>query len=186
MRPVGRGYTRSIGDTILPATIRACLFDLDGVLTSTASVHAAAWKEMFDAFLATWSAETGRAQAPFDEILDYRRYVDGRPRVDGVQTFLAARDIDLPLGDASDPPGPTTVQGLSNWKNQLLLDRLEHGPVDVFDDAVSFVRAVRQRHRATAVVSSSANTRTVLEATALTDLFDVVVDGVTIDERHLA
>src|SRR5690242_4147683 len=115
MRPAGRGYTHPIGDTILPGTIRACLFDLDGVLTSTASVHAAAWKEMFDTFLAAWSAESGRVQAPFDETLDYQRYVDGRPRVDGVETFLAARDIDLPQGDASDGPGPTTVHGLSNW-----------------------------------------------------------------------
>jgi beta-phosphoglucomutase family hydrolase len=179
------GVKRLIGDVTLPEAIRACLFDLDGVLTQTAATHAAAWKEMFDAFLATWSAQTGRPEAPFDVHGDYERYVDGRPRLDGVQAFLDSRGIVLPVGEADAPPGAGSVQALANWKNELLLRRLEQGHIAVYDGSVQFVRAARDSGRSTAVVSSSANTRAVLAATGLSDLFDVVVDGVTIVERHL-
>jgi beta-phosphoglucomutase family hydrolase len=171
---------------LLPPAIRACLFDLDGVLTQTARVHAAAWKEAFDAVLADQSARTGQSQPPFDDRLDYERYVDGRPRFEGARTFLAARGIQLPDGRSSDPPGLATVYGVANSKNQLLLDRLAHGQVAVFDGSIQFVRAVRALGRATAVVSSSANTRAVLAAARIADLFDTVVDGVTIDECGFA
>jgi beta-phosphoglucomutase family hydrolase len=174
-----------IGDLVLPRTIRACLFDLDGVLTQTAATHAAAWKEMFDAFLSRWSAQTGRNEAPFDEHADYERYVDGRPRLDGVKAFLDARGIALPLGDADAPPGTGSIHALANWKNQLLLRRLEQGQIAVYEGSVKFVRAVRRAGRSTAVVSSSANTHAVLAATGMSDLFDAVVDGVTIVERGL-
>ena len=105
----------------LPNAIRACLFDLDGVLTQTAKIHAAAWKEMFDAFLRERAAQTGESFEPFDPVADYDEYVDGKPRYDGVRSFLAARGIALPEGTPDDPPDAATVHGLGNRKNELVL-----------------------------------------------------------------
>ncbi|HVW32331.1 MAG TPA: beta-phosphoglucomutase family hydrolase [Acidimicrobiia bacterium] len=169
----------------LPDGIRAALFDLDGVLTRTAVVHAAAWKEMFDEFLRRRAAATGGDFVPFDSHADYDRYVDGRPRADGVRSFLAARGITLPEGSPDDPPGADTVHGLGNRKNELVLAKLAGG-VEVYPGSVRYVEAVRDAGLARAVVSSSANTRTVLEVTGLAPLFDVVVDGVVAAERKLA
>src|SRR3954462_575774 len=160
-----RGYLAVIGELTLPDRIRACLFDLDGVLTQTATTHAAAWKEMFDAFLSAWSAQDGRSEAPFDEQADYQRYVDGRPRLDGVKAFLDSRGITLPVGDADAPPGTDTMHALGNWKNELVLQRLQRGQIGVYDGSVQFVAAVRGAGRSTAVVSSSANTHAVLDTT---------------------
>jgi beta-phosphoglucomutase-like phosphatase (HAD superfamily) len=98
----------------LPDSVRACLFDLDGVLTRTATVHAAAWKEMFDGYLRERAARTGEEFVPFDQVTDYTRYVDGKPRYDGVRSFLTARGIELPEGESSDPPADETVRGLGN------------------------------------------------------------------------
>jgi len=170
----------------LPDAITACLFDLDGVLTRTATVHAAAWKQMFDEFLSERSERTGATFQPFDAHADYDRYVDGKPRLDGTRDFLASRGIELPEGDESDAPGSATVQGLSNRKNELVLSKIRTDGVEVYDDAVDYVRRVREAGLRTAVVSSSANTKDVLECTRLSDLFDAVVDGVVARERHLA
>ncbi|HEV7861075.1 MAG TPA: beta-phosphoglucomutase family hydrolase [Acidimicrobiia bacterium] len=161
----------------LPDGIRAGLFDLDGVLTRTATVHAAAWKEMFDDFLRRRAQETGEPFVPFDAHADYDRFVDGKKRADGVRSFLASRGIDLPDGDPDDPAGAATVHGLGNRKNELVLAKLAGG-VDVYPGSVRYVEAARDAGLRRAVVSSSANTETVLKVTGLADLFEVVVDGV--------
>ena len=170
----------------LPAQITACLFDLDGVLTRTASIHAAAWKQMFDEFLRARSERTGEPFVPFDAGDDYDAYVDGKPRLDGTRGFLLSRGIDLPEGDPSDPSAAPTVNGLSNRKNEMVLRLFDEGHIEVFDDSVRYVRAARAAGLATAVVSSSANTAQVLDAVGIADLFDARIDGVVAAERHLA
>jgi beta-phosphoglucomutase family hydrolase len=169
----------------LPDGIRAALFDLDGVLTRTAVVHAAAWKEMFDDFLRRRSAGTGGAFEPFTLPDDYDTYVDGKPRADGVRSFLAARGIELPEGRRDDPPTADTVAGLGNRKNELVLAKLAGG-VEIYPGTRRYVEALRDAGVARAVVSSSANTKAVLDVTGLADLFDVVVDGVTAERDGLA
>lgn len=167
----------------LPDTVTALLFDLDGVLTRTATVHAAAWKEMFDAFL---REREGASFRPFD-MTDYERYVDGRPREDGTRSFLASRGgIHLPEGAPDDPPGTPTIHGLSNRKNELVLRKLADDGVEVYDGSVRYLRAARDAGLPTAVVSSSANTPQVLDAAGIADLFDARVDGHTATERGLA
>jgi beta-phosphoglucomutase family hydrolase len=168
----------------LPEGIRACLFDLDGVLTRTAVVHAAAWKEMFDEYLRRRTEETGQPFVPFDDHADYERYVDGKKRADGVRSFLASRDITLPEGTPTDPPTVATVNGLGNRKNDLVLAKMAAG-VEVYPGSVRYVEAVREAGLRRAVVSSSANTKAVLKVTGLTDLFDEVVDGVTAERENL-
>jgi beta-phosphoglucomutase family hydrolase len=170
----------------LPSGVIACLFDLDGVLTRTASVHAAAWKQMFDEFLQGWSARHGVEFVPFDAGDDYDNHVDGRPRLEGTRGFLRSRGIELPAGSPDDPPGALTVNGLSNKKNNLVLRMLRQGGVEVYEGSVRYVRAVRDAGLRTAVVSSSANTAEVLDAAGITDLFDARIDGVVAAERHLA
>lgn len=169
----------------LPDAVRGCLFDLDGVVTRTATVHAAAWKQMFDEFLRDWSVTHGTEFRPFDPVDDYDEYVDGRPRLDGTRAFLAARGITLPEGEPDDPPDDWTVHGLSNRKNDLVLERLKRDGVEVYDGSVRYLEAVRDAGLPRAVVSSSANTRQVLEAAGLTELFDARVDGVTAEREHL-
>ncbi|WP_030323311.1 beta-phosphoglucomutase family hydrolase [Streptomyces sp. NRRL B-3229] len=168
-------------DLGLPEDIKACLFDLDGVVTKTAVVHAAAWKEMFDAFLREREGEDFR---PFDDH-DYDQYVDGLPRADGVRAFLASRGIDLPEGSADDPPGAETVNGLGNRKNALVLEKIRTDGVEAYDDTLAYIREARARGLRTAIVSSSANCRDVLRAIDAEDLFDVRVDGVVAKERKL-
>jgi beta-phosphoglucomutase family hydrolase len=169
----------------LPRAIRACLFDLDGVLTQTARVHAKAWKAMFDVFLRDRAAQTGEPFVPFDPVADYGGYIDGKLRYDGVRSFLASRGIDLPEGAPADPPGANTVHGLGNRKNELVLSLIRAEGVDVYDGSVRYVRAVRAAGLRRAVVSASANTRAVLEAAGIADLFEVRIDGVVAAERHL-
>ncbi len=169
----------------LPDGIRAGLFDLDGVLTKTATVHAAAWKEMFDDFLRARAAETGRPFVPFDLHEDYDRYVDGKKRADGVRSFLASRGIELPEGSPDDPPAAATIHGLGNRKNELVLARMADG-VEVYPGSVRYVEALRDAGLPRAVVSSIANTKTVLAVTGLDKLFDTVVDGVVADRENLA
>ncbi|MBW3614361.1 MAG: beta-phosphoglucomutase family hydrolase [Actinobacteria bacterium] len=169
----------------LPDTIRACLFDLDGVLTRTALVHAAAWKEMFDGFLRERAARTGEPFVEFDPLQDYRAYVDGMPRADGVRTFLASRGIVLPEGEPEDAPGAETVNGLGNRKNELVLERIVTSGVEVYEGSVRYLHAAREAGLARAVVSASANTVAVLQSVGLEDLFDVRVDGVVALERGL-
>jgi beta-phosphoglucomutase family hydrolase len=170
----------------LPREITACLFDLDGVLTRTASVHAAAWKHMFDGFLREWATRTGQQLVPFDAGADYDNYVDGRPRLEGTRGFLQSRGIDLPEGSPDDPPGSLTVHGLSNEKNDVVLRMLRDGGVEVYDGSVRYVQAVRDAGLRTAVVSSSANTAEVLDAAGISHQFDARIDGVVAAERHLA
>jgi beta-phosphoglucomutase family hydrolase len=173
----------------LPDGIRACLFDLDGVLTKTAAVHAAAWKEMFDDFLRSPAAAAAGGKGddlrPFDIHDDYDDYVDGKPRLDGVRDFLASRHIRLPEGDRHDPPSADTVNGLGSRKNDLVLERIHDRGVEVYPGSVDYVTAVRDAGLSTAVVSSSANCRDVLVAAGILDLFDDRVDGVVADEEHL-
>ena len=169
----------------LPDGIRGCLFDLDGVLTKTATVHAAAWTEMFNEFLRERATKTGQPFVPFDRAKDYEEYVDGKPRIDGTRSFLASRGIELPDGREDDPPGAQTIFGLSNRKNQILLKMLATKGVEVFDGSVGYVRAVRDDGLRRAVVSSSANCREVLEAAHIEDLFDVRIDGVVAKRDHL-
>jgi beta-phosphoglucomutase family hydrolase len=170
----------------LPAAVRACLFDLDGVITQTAKVHAAAWKQMFDEFLQKRAQGSGMPYVPFDAIADYDEYVDGKPRADGTRAFLASRRIDLPEGKPDDPTSADSVAGLSARKNELVLALIaEHG-VEVYEGSLRYLKAVRAAGLKTAVVSSSANCKEVLAAAGVSDLFDTRVDGVVAQERHLA
>lgn len=169
----------------LPDGIRGCLFDLDGVLTKTAKVHAAAWKQAFDSFLLARSRATGTPFVPFDPVRDYDEYVDGKPREEGTRSFLAARGIDLPEGDPDDPPGAQTIHGLSNRKNQILLQLLRSEGVEAYAGSVRYVQAVCDRGLRRAVVSSSANCRDVLAAAHIEDLFEVRIDGIVAQRDHL-
>ena len=169
----------------LPDGTLACLFDLDGVITRTALVHAAAWKQMFDAFLREYAAETGTEFVPFDQVREYDRYVDGKPRLDGTRSFLRSRGIELPEGSPDDPPGTPTIYGLSNRKNDLVLAKLAQGGVQVYEGTVTYIRSVREKGISTAIVSSSANTKQILDSAGLADLFDVRVDGLVAKERGL-
>ncbi|MFL6136580.1 MAG: beta-phosphoglucomutase family hydrolase [Frankiaceae bacterium] len=170
----------------LPDGIRACLFDLDGVLTQTAKVHAAAWKRMLDDYLRSRAERTGGAFVPFDPHDDYDDYVDGKPRADGTRSFLASRGIELPEGCADDPPDAETVHGLGNRKNELVLRLIEDEGVEPYEGSVRYVRAVRSAGLPCAVVSSSANCRAVLAAAGIDDLFAVRVDGEVIERERLA
>jgi beta-phosphoglucomutase family hydrolase len=161
----------------LPDGITACLFDMDGVLTQTATVHNAAWAETFDAYLRRRAAQTGEPFRPYDPRDDYTRYVDGRPRADGVRTFLASRGITLPDGKPDDPPDADTVNGIGNRKNVTLLRRIREDGVKVYDGSLAYLHAVRQAGLKTAVVSASANTPDILKTTGLGELLDVRVDG---------
>jgi beta-phosphoglucomutase family hydrolase len=170
----------------LPTTITACLFDLDGVLTQTAKVHAAAWKQMFDDFLRQRAERTGEEFRPFDLHEDYGEYVDGKPRLDGVRSFLASRGIDLPEGTPDDPPDADTVNGLGTRKNDLVLQLIREHGVEAYEGSVRFVDAARDAGLGRAVVSSSTNCRDVLAAAGIDELFEVVVDGVVAEREHMA
>jgi beta-phosphoglucomutase family hydrolase len=169
----------------LPDGVAACLFDMDGVVTQTATVHAAAWKEMFDEFLAEHAKETGTKFVPFDTHHEYDAYVDGKPRLDGTRGFLESRGIDLPEGSPDDPPGKPTLYGLSNRKNDIVLAKIASGGVQVYDGTIRYIKTVRAAKIATAIVSASANTKQVLESADIEDLFDVRIDGVIAKERGL-
>jgi beta-phosphoglucomutase family hydrolase len=155
----------------------AVIFDLDGVVTRTADVHAAAWKEAFDRFLVAWTASGRPPFAAFDEQADYLEYVDGRPRHDGVRRFLAARGVQLPEGSSTDAPGTMTVHGLGARKDALFLERMRRDGIAVFSSTVSLLRSLREQHVRAAVVTSSRNGREVLDIAGLEDLFSVRVDG---------
>jgi beta-phosphoglucomutase family hydrolase len=168
----------------LPDGVRTCLFDLDGVLTQTAKVHAAAWKEMFDAYLRRRAERTGE---PFKEFTpeDYDAYVDGKPRYDGVRSFLQSRGIELPEGTPDDPPDAETIDGLGNRKNELVLKLIREQGVEAYEGSVRYVHAIADAGFARAVVSSSANCRNVLRAVGIEDLFDAVIDGVVAQRERL-
>ncbi len=169
----------------LPESVRACLFDLDGVLTRTATVHAAAWKEMLDGYLRERAARTGEEFVPFDPVADYSEYVDGKPRYDGVRSFLVARGIELPEGDAEDPPDVETVFGLGNRKNEIVLRMIREGGVQAYEGSVRYLEAARDAGLRRAVVSSSTNTRDVLVAAGIEGFFDARIDGVVAEREGL-
>lgn len=169
----------------LPDGITACLFDMDGVITQTAKVHDAAWKEMFDEFLKNWSAAHNQKFTPFDSGHDYSEYVDGKPRTEGITSFLDSRGIKLPEGQESDKPGADTVYGLGNRKNELFLQVLKRDGVQAYDGSVRYVKAVREAGLRTAIVSSSANTAAVLESAGVAGLFEVRVDHQAAEEHQL-
>jgi beta-phosphoglucomutase family hydrolase len=164
----------------LPDGVTACLFDMDGVVTKTAVVHAAAWKQMFDEFL-----KTQPGQAPFDSVKEYDEYVDGKPRLEGTESFLESRHISLPTGSPDDKPGTPTVYGLSNRKNELVLEVLKRDGVEVYPGSRRYIDAVRAAGLKTAIVSSSANTEAVLQAGGVADLFDARVDANVAKARGL-
>jgi alpha,alpha-trehalose phosphorylase len=164
----------------------AVLFDLDGVLTSTATLHTACWKRVFDEFLERSAQRTGVAQPPFDPVDDYLRFVDGKPRAAGVRDFLASRGIELPEREHDAAPGEDSVQAVANSKQALVSRELEQGNVKAFASSVAWVRKLRDAGLRTAVVSSSENCRAVLEAAGIADLFDTVVDGTDAREFGLA
>ena len=169
----------------LPDEVRACLFDLDGVLTQTAKVHAAAWKEMFDGYLRERAAESGERFVAFDRVGDYDEYVDGKPRYEGVRSFLDSRGIELPRGDPSDATDAETIDGLGNRKNEIVLRLIQDQGVEAYDGSVRYVRATREAGLARAVVSSSTNCRDVLAAAGIEDLFEQRIDGVVAEREHL-
>ena len=169
----------------LPDAVTACLFDMDGVITQTAKVHDAAWKEMFDEFLRDWSAAHNEPFKPFDPVVDYDEYVDGKPRIEGVRSFLESRGIELPEGQESDKPGTPTLNGLGNKKNELFTVVLKRDGVQAYEGSVRYVNAAREAGLRTAIVSSSANTAAVLQAAGISDLFEVRIDHQAAGEHHL-
>lgn len=164
----------------------AVLFDLDGVLTATARIHARCWKRMFDEYLMRRAERSGTSYEPFDVERDYLPYVDGKPRYDGVHSFLASRGIELPWGDPADPPETATVCGLGNRKNELFNEVLREERPQVFERAIRYVRRLRERGVKTAVVTASKNAAAVLRAAGIDELFDVQMDGVVAAELGLA
>lgn len=170
----------------LPDGVTACLFDLDGVLTQTAKVHAAAWKQMFDAFLKERAERDGTPFVPFDAHDEYGDYVDGKPRDAGVRDFLAARGIEIPEGAPDDPPSAETVHGLGTRKNDIVLDLIARDGVEAYEGSIAYLKAARDAGLRRAVVSSSRNCHDVLVAAGIVDLLEARVDGNTADEQGLA
>jgi beta-phosphoglucomutase family hydrolase len=164
----------------------AVLFDLDGVITNTASIHAACWKQMFDEYLQERGSRTGETLLSFDPVDDYRLHVDGKPRFDGVRDFLKSRGIDLPEGTPHDPPHAETVGGLGNRKNRLVTKAIEEKGVEPYEGSLRFIRELRSHGCKVAVVSSSENCEAVLKAANVDGLFEVRVDGAMVEAQHLA
>jgi beta-phosphoglucomutase family hydrolase len=165
--------------------VTACLFDLDGVLTQTAKVHAAAWKQMFDDYLRRRAEQRGEPFVPFDAVREYDEFVDGKPRYDGVRSFLASRGIELPQGSPDDPPDAETIDGLGNRKNEIVLKMIHEQGVQPYEGSVRYVKAARDAGLRRAVVSSSTNARDVLVAAGMIDLFEEIVDGHVAEREHL-
>jgi len=160
----------------LPDGVTACLFDLDGVLTQTAKVHAAAWKQMFDAYLRERAEASGEDFVPFDPVGDYDRYVDGKPRYEGVRSFLASRGIELP---------EEKIEELGNRKNDIVLAMIREHGVEAYEGSVRYVRAAREAGLGRAVVSSSTNCKDVLVAAGIDDLFEARIDGIVAERARL-
>ena len=161
----------------------AVLFDLDGVISATAAIHASAWKKAFDEFLKRRAG--GESFDPFDKQSDYEDYVDGKPRLEGVHSFLEYRQIDLPQGNPDDPPDKETEWGIANRKNRLFEETLKKESVNVFEGTVAWIRRLRQAGIKTAVVSSSSHCEAILENAGISGLFEVRIDGDTTDRLKL-
>jgi beta-phosphoglucomutase family hydrolase len=169
----------------LPNYVHACLFDPDGVLTQTAAQHAAAWKEMFDAYLRARAARSGGGFVAFEAVSDFETYVDGRLREEGARSFLQSRGIALPEGHADDPPDAETLFGLGNRKNEIFQRLLRERGVRPYPGSLKYLRAVRAAGLPRAVVSSSGNARAVLSAAGIEHMFDACIDGVVAKQQHL-
>jgi len=172
-------------NVISKSKYEAVIFDLDGVVTKTAEIHAAAWKALFNRYLTERGTRLGEAYRKFDEGADYRRYVDGKPRYDGVKSFLASRNIELPYGDPGDAPDTETICGLGNRKNVLFHDLLKRVGVDVYPSTINLIKSLQVQNFKTAIVSSSKNCTAVLEAAGITQMFDVQVDGTDSERLQL-
>jgi beta-phosphoglucomutase family hydrolase len=170
---------------ISKARFDAVLFDLDGVVTKTAKVHAACWKKVFDDFLREYARQSDRLFIPFDIVSDYNRYVDGKLRQEGVRSFLESRGIYLHDGGPDDSPGYASIYSLGRRKDDMVMETLGEKGVEIYEDGLALVRHVRHTGLQTAVVSSSKNCRAVLQAAHIEDLFDVRVDGLTVEELQL-
>ncbi len=168
-----------------PDHFDAVLFDMDGVLTATAKIHAASWKKLFDSFLQERASSQNLPFTPFTIDSDYRKYVDGKPRLDGIRDFLRSRDIRLPEGSPEDPPGEETVWSLGERKNRFLNEALATQGVEVYEDTVTLVRELRKQGIKTAVVTSSHNCETILRSAGITELFESRIDGVIADRFRL-
>lgn len=186
MRTGGATGRGPVNNTLLSKErFDAVLFDLDGVLTSTAKIHAACWKEMFDEYLRKWAVQKNEPFQPFDIGTDYLLYVDGKPRFDGVRDFLRSRGIQLPDGTPDDSAGSETVCGLGNRKNEMVNKAIASGMVEAYEGSVALVRQLLREGIKTAVVSSSHNCEAVLEAVGIADLFDERIDGEVADRLGL-
>ena len=171
---------------ITPDKFDAVLFDLDGVLTATAKVHAKCWKNMFDEYLQNRASRTGETFQPFEITTDYRLYVDGKPRFDGVRDFLRSRGIELPEGTPDDAPQTESVCGLGNHKNEMINAIIESDGVEAYEGSIALVHQIRQEGIEVAVVTSSQNCDAVLKAAGIDNLFRVKVDGNVIHTQHLS
>jgi beta-phosphoglucomutase family hydrolase len=167
--------------SITKADFDAVLFDLDGVVTETAKVHAVCWKKVFDDFLMEHALQTNQPFTPFDITSDYNQYVDGKLRQEGVRSFLVSRDIELPFGDPAGPSDLTTIWGIGKRKDEMFTAVLREKGVDILEDGMALIRHVRARGLKTAVVSSSKNCQAVLKVAGIEEFFDVRVDGATVD-----
>jgi len=174
-----------VGNKILREAFDAVLFDLDGVITDTAKVHAFCWKKMFDSFLQKRAKEKNDAYQPFDIQEDYTNYVDGKLRYEGVRSFLEARGIDLPFGEPGDPPGFRSVTGLGNLKDAMVKEVLDGEGIEVYEGSVVFLKQLRRQGFRTALVSASKNAEAVLQTAGIADLFDARVDGEVADRLSL-
>jgi beta-phosphoglucomutase family hydrolase len=174
-----------LGQAITKDRFDAVLFDLDGVLTDTAKIHAACWKKIFDDFLKQRATGNDKPFLPFDIATDYKLYVDGKPRFDGVRSFLESRGIHLPYGDPDSPPDNETICGLGNRKNEMVKEALESEDVEAYEGSVAFIHHVRSQGIKTAVVSASSNCEAVLRSAGIADLLDVRVDGEVAARRGL-
>ncbi|MGB3769163.1 MAG: beta-phosphoglucomutase family hydrolase [Phormidesmis sp.] len=173
-------------DKALPLNqFEAMLFDLDGVLTPTAKIHAACWKRVFDEFLKSRTEATGEPFVPFELPQDYLRYVDGKPRYPGVESFLASRNIQLPYGDPKEAPNQDTVCGIGNGKDSYFVTVLNEDGIEAFPGAIALVQNLRDQGIKTAVVSSSRNCKEVLKVAKITHLFDTIMDGRVAETLHL-
>jgi beta-phosphoglucomutase family hydrolase len=169
----------------LPDAVGACLFDLDGVLTETAKVHDAAWKQVFDEILQDEASRSGVPFVPFDPVDDYDTYVDGKPRTDGVRDFLASRGIHPPDGSSDDPPSAFTIHGIGRKKNDSFVERIRTDGVEAYPGSVRYLHAVRDAGLRRIVVSSSANCHDILLAAGIDDLVEGEVDGTDVERDHL-
>ena len=180
-----RSTATNLNQLLQSLQIGALIFDLDGVVTQTATVHARAWKKMFDAYLLKKGKTDGKIYQPLDIKTDYPKYIDGIPRYDGVRNFLRSRDILLPEGNPADKPGYETVAALGNQKNEYFRQVLQTDGVAVYPDTIAFIKYYRQAGLQTAIISASKNCLDVLKAANIENLFDVRVDGVISAELYL-